>query len=212
MIKEIAKKILPDVFIELRRKYIKYKIISDWKKSGKPNPPPHLIKQLAIIKCKTIYNYNILVETGTYLGNMVEAQKKNFKTIYSIEISETFFQQAQERFKDENHIHLILGDSGEKLKEVTCLLKEPAIFWLDGHYSGGNTSKGEKNTPVFNELDVILENKLPHAILIDDAIDFNGKKDYPTIQEVADFVLSRKANMKWEVSNNIISFYPVTSE
>lgn len=210
-VKEIAKKILPNFIVEIRRRYIKNKIIVDWKKKGSPNPPPHIIKQLAISHYKKLYNYKILVETGTYLGNMIEAQKNNFKTIYSIEISETFFQQARERFKEDQHIHLILGDSGEKLKEVVYLLNDPAIFWLDGHYSGGNTSKGEKNTPIFNELKTILDNHFPHVILIDDAVDFNGTNDYPTIQEVVDFVLLQNASMKWEVKDNIISFYPKTN-
>jgi hypothetical protein len=37
-------------------------------------------------------------------------------------------------------------------------LNEPAIFWLDGHYSSGITAKGDKICPIFEELDSIFNN------------------------------------------------------
>jgi len=39
---------------------------------GKPIPPPHIIKQKIIRTYAKTFKINILVETGTYLGDMVE--------------------------------------------------------------------------------------------------------------------------------------------
>jgi hypothetical protein len=49
-------------------------------------------------------------------------------------------------------------------------LQEPALFWLDGHYSGVDTGKDELDTPVSAELEAILGSPVKgHVILIDDA-------------------------------------------
>lgn len=59
------------------------------------------------------------------------------------------------------------------------------LFWLDAHYSGKGTAKGDKESSISHELDIIktLKNK-DHVILIDDAREFTGKNDYPTLDEV----------------------------
>ena len=132
-------------------------IIEQWEKEGKPVPPPHLVKQKAIEEHKKKFDLSILVETGTYLGDMVEAQRNNFKKIYSIELSEKLFRKTVNRFKPYPHIQLLLGDSGAKLNEIVPGLDQPALFWLDGHYSGGITALGSKECPVPEELQAIFE-------------------------------------------------------
>ena len=49
-----------------------------WVNSGKPVPPPYEYKQKVIRDYQKKNNINILIETGTYLGDMVAAQKKIF--------------------------------------------------------------------------------------------------------------------------------------
>ena len=49
--------------------------LKEWKKSGCPIPAPHIVKQITIQEHQKKYGYSILVETGTYLGDMVEVQK-----------------------------------------------------------------------------------------------------------------------------------------
>ena len=98
-------------------------------------PVIHQIKQNNILKYQEEYNFQIFIETGTYLGDMVDAQKNNFKKLISIELSETLFNQSVLRFKKNPHIQILQGDSGMLLKEVIKDIQEPALFWLDGHYS-----------------------------------------------------------------------------
>lgn len=146
----------------------------------------------------------MLVETGTYLGYMVSAQKKNFREIYSIELSDTLYERAVRKFKKYRHIHLLHGDSGEKLRLVTEKLKEPAIFWLDAHYSAGITARANLNSPIMTELYTVLANRLDHIILIDDAREFTGKNDYPIYEEVKSFILNKNSKYKISVEHDII--------
>lgn len=159
-----------------------------WKWNGRPLPPPHFVKQLAIRDYRRRFSCTTLVETGTYLGEMVHAQKKYFKKIISIELSSELFRNAQKKFYGQNRIDLRNGDSGEMLKIIVPTLTESALFWLDGHYSGGNTAKGDIGTPILSELETIFRSSLPHVILIDDARLFNGTDDYPTLETLRSVV------------------------
>lgn len=80
------------------------------------------------------------------------------------------------------------------LKRIVNELKEPAIFWLDGHYSGGVTAKGDKFCPIYEELEAILDSNFNHIIIIDDLRSFVGQDDYPTISELREFVSVRKSH------------------
>ncbi len=178
-----------------------------WQKNGSPVPPPHLVKQNTINEYQKKYKYNVLIETGTYLGEMVEAQKKNFKKIISIELGQNLFEKAKAKFKNENNITIVHGDSGKVLSEVLKNIAEPVIFWLDGHYSAGITAKGDKDCPIFEELDAIFRSgNLNHILLIDDARCFNGKGDYPTVQELKNFIQAKNGNYQMEVKSDIIRF------
>jgi hypothetical protein len=85
-------------------------------------------------------------------------------------------------------------------------LNEPAIFWLDGHYSGGFTAMGEKETPVYEELKIIFSNKQDHVILIDDARLFNGNDGYPTFDDLKIFIHQHYPQQLIKVSDDCIQF------
>lgn len=175
-----------------------------WIDSGKPLPPVHAVKQQRIEKFKKKYNINVLVETGTYLGDMIWAQRKNFEEIYSIELSNMFADLAKKRFKKYPYITIIEGDSGEVLKSLINEIDEKAIFWLDGHYSGGNTACANKECPVYEELESILKTDIEHVLLIDDARCFVGKDSYPTKESLSIFILQRFPNSSIEVEYDCI--------
>jgi hypothetical protein len=178
--------------------------LAEWEKNGRPLPPPHIVKQMAIEEFRGKFQINILVETGTYLGDMVEAQLTKFKKIYSIELSQKLFNRAKKRFKDQSHVTILQGDSGVVLYKLINEINEPALFWLDGHYSGGITAKAEKECPVPEELERILKSSLSHIVLIDDARLFNGTQDYPTIEEIKNMIEKSGNSYSLEVKDDII--------
>ena len=166
--------------------------------------PPHVVKQEAIADYQRSSGIRQLVETGTYLGDMLAAQRSRFDTLFSVELSSELFQRALTRFNGDAKIKLFQGDSSSKLEEITRMLNDRAIFWLDGHYSGGITAKGEKNCPVIEELNVIIKSPYQHIVLIDDARLFNGTDDYPSLQEIETKFKSAGKGIKMSVRNDII--------
>lgn len=153
-----------------------------WLKNGRPVPPPHGIKQGVIKEYARKYQCPVFFETGTYNGDMIQAVKHDFKQIYSVELSESFYKQARLRFQNDPHIILLQGDSGKVLPEILKQVSKPCLFWLDAHYSGANTAKGEKFSPIMEEIGPILNHYVrDHIILIDDAREFTGKGGYPDI-------------------------------
>jgi hypothetical protein len=179
-----------------------------WLSQNKPLPPPHIVKQKVVEEFKEKFNLHNLVETGTFLGDMVYSQINNFTEIVSIELDETLFQDAENKFKKNKNVKIIHGDSGKVLKNIINKFNEPCLFWLDGHYSAGFTAKGETETPILEELNTILTNKLDHIILIDDARCFTGENDYPTLNFLKDYVYNKKDKYHIEVIDDIIRLYP----
>src|SRR6185369_246720 len=106
-----------------------------WIDGGYSLPLPAELKQEAVLYHAMDRQLDILVETGTFLGEMIAAQAPYFRKVYSIELSEELFDRAKKKFATSNNIHLIHGDSGVRLREVIAMLDSPALFWLDGHYS-----------------------------------------------------------------------------
>jgi hypothetical protein len=94
------------------------------------------------------------------------------------------------------------------LKGLLHGLHEPALFWLDGHYSGGNTGKGEKDTPIMAELATIYASDIPHVVLIDDARCFGTDKDYPSQNELASYIKTLRPSASILVKNDCIVVTP----
>lgn len=185
----------------------KVRTLKKWEKAGRPAPPPHYIKQQAIEEYQSTTGCTILVETGTFKGDMVFAQKDNFEHIYSIELSEKLFEEAKKRFVNNKNVTILQGDSGKVLHTLIKEIKSPAIFWLDGHYSAGETAKGEKDCPIYEELSAIFSEPNPgHIILIDDARCFNGAGDYPTIEALTAFIKQKDPAYKVTVKDDLIRY------
>jgi hypothetical protein len=201
-------KFLPiSVIIKLKifKRFLFYKTdYKSWLQNGRPMPPPHLVKKELIKKYSIKYKTTIFIETGTYLGEMIYSQKNNFKSIYSIEIQPDLYKAAKRRFKNQKNVNILFGDSGEMLPEIVQNLCEKALFWLDGHYSGGITGKSNIECPIYKELSAIFGNKINHIIIIDDANCFNGEHDYPTIEELKHFIQLKARTYLFNIENNAI--------
>ncbi|MBV6391445.1 MAG: hypothetical protein KPEEDBHJ_00653 [Anaerolineales bacterium] len=155
------------------------------------------------------YRLSILVETGTYMGEMVEALRESFERVYSIELSEKYAQRARRYFCGKKNVKILQGDSGDVIGGLMKEIDRPALFWLDGHWSADETARGKKSTPVMEELEHILRAKdLRHVILIDDARAFGKSEDYPAMAELETFILSLRKNVKIFSDDDIIRILP----
>ena len=182
---------------------------ANWEKNGRPAPPPHAIKQRTLKRFAQDYDLKILVETGTFYGRMVEAMKGSFRRIYSIELSPELHKKAIKRFQGQQNIELIQGDSGAELGNLIHRIDQPALFWLDGHYSAGVTAKGDKDTPIYEELTHIFDgDDIGHVIVIDDARCFGTDPAYPSLSDLSEFVRSKRSNVVIEVADDSIRITP----
>jgi hypothetical protein len=180
----------------------------EWKLEGKPLPVSYVSKHDALRKAAKAYHLDTLVETGTYLGDTLYMLYPDFEKLYSIELSPHFHARAQQRFRRMPNIHLLQGDSGKEMASLVPRLQKPALFWLDGHYSGGATAKGDKECPVLEELDAIFRSPHNHVIYIDDARLFTGNDDYPSLDELWQLVLRSKPGYTMSMENDCIRLTP----
>lgn len=153
------------------------------------------------------YRYGVFIETGTFKGDTLYRLKDKFIKIYSIELSEYYYNLTKNKLKDIDNINLILGDSADKLTDLVKFIDEPIFFWLDGHYSSGLTAKAEKECPIIEEIDSIFDNnpkKFPHVILIDDARLFDGTHDYPTFSFLKNYIKSKDKRYSVSIKTDII--------
>lgn len=121
---------------------------------------------------------NVLVETGTNQGFTPLALQPYFAKIFTIELDDSLFRRAQQMFEVFENIECLHGDSTDVLPLVLERLTGPALFWLDGHYSGPGTGHGAKSSPICEELRILFEDDRPHVILVDDARIFDGGPEH----------------------------------
>jgi hypothetical protein len=144
--------------------------------------PPQSVKMAVITRNVPEPRPRVFVETGTYHGETVAAMKVLYASVISIEIDETLYQKACARFAGDANVRIVHGDCVQELPAILASLHEPAVFWLDGHYSGAGTGKGELEDPILVSLDQIATHSVKdHVIFIDDARTFDGREGGPDL-------------------------------
>ncbi len=171
--------------------------------------PPHFLKRRIVRHFGRRFDVRCLIETGTCFGDMTAAMTPYFEQVYSIELSFELYREARKRLSMMPNVRLYWGDSGAVLPTVLNSCDQRALFWLDAHYAGGVTARGEADSPIRRELVAILSHKAKgHVILIDDARCFAGTNGYPTIQELREFVSQYHPDYTVSVSQDIIRLIP----
>jgi len=120
--------------------------------------------------------YNCFVETGTLYGKTIFAVEPYFNKLYTIEISNKHYTNAKNKYTG-NKINFLLGDSGIVFKSLLPTINEKSIFFLDGHWSSGDTESGEKHVPLQEEITHINDLFQNEAIIIIDDFRLFGKRD-----------------------------------
>ncbi len=121
----------------------------------------------------------IFVETGTYLGETTNIAKNIFQEVHTIEIKKEFFENARRMFSQHFNVNCHLGDSSILLENICKGLNKTTCFWLDGHWSAGDTGKGLKSVPLYEELQLIMKHcSQKCVILIDDCRLFEKTDPY----------------------------------
>lgn len=177
-----------------------------WVKRDFSAPSPAFIKTRFLIS--EGLPHATWVETGTFLGDTTAKLAKRSSHVYTIEPSEKLFLDAERRFRKTSNVTVVFGTSEVVLPNVLKSLRGSVNFWLDGHYSAGETYKGESETPILSEL-AAISSALPKldsvCVLVDDvrcfANFFGEYKDFPPVQSLIDWAV--KHELIWKIEHDI---------
>lgn len=95
------------------------------------------------------YPNNFFIETGSHEGAGVNAAiQAGFPIIASIELYDEYYLQCAKRFASYPQVRISYGNSTQILWELIKDFNQPITFWLDAHYSGVGTAKGDRLSPI----------------------------------------------------------------
>lgn len=156
----------------------------------------------------TAKNVDFWIETGTFMGDTTLHLGKNLCQVVSFEPSKELAEAASLRFIDHPNIRIVNSQSEDRLDEVMTNVSPVTnhlAFWLDGHFSEGNTYRGSKETPIISELEAIAKHNSRFeeiTIFIDDFRCFvKGMTDYPTPSFLT--IWAEDNGFEWNVQHDI---------
>jgi hypothetical protein len=107
------------------------------------------------------------VETGTLEGHTAALAATMIPVVHTVEISRSMYDKAIPECRNASNITRHLGASVDVIPVLLPSLKEPTLWYLDGHWSGIGPKLGVE-CPVLDEL-ALLRNRPDDVIVVDDA-------------------------------------------
>ena len=129
-----------------------------------PGTPHHLTLFL-----RDALGLDTFIETGTQYGHSAGWAAQHFPTVHSVELSPVLWQRACVTLRSLSNVTVHQGSSPEVLARLLKDHLRPALFWLDAHWSLGETAGEDAPCPLLAELEVVLTQPVAHTLLIDDA-------------------------------------------
>ncbi len=160
---------------------------------------------------------NVLVETGSYKGDTVAAAVGRFQRIYSVEQSEELHAAVSARFRREQAVTIIHGDSAPALGKLRPELGGESVFyWLDAHWCAGEDTAGSgSQCPLLGELGAIGTLNAESVIAIDDARLFlcpptrpHDASQWPRFDDVLAALAGLSRAHRLMVVNDVILYFP----
>lgn len=111
------------------------------------------------------YNINCIIETGTFLGDGVEyaLEFAEIDRVFSFEINEILFEKSLSRFRKNDRVELIFGNSAEELPKLLnrdSLRNCNGLFFLDAHFPGADARLSDYDTEKNEDINIPLRKEL----------------------------------------------------
>ena len=151
---------------------------------------------------KELINYKneYFIETGTYEGDTVDIAVNNgFKNVYSMELSELFYNNCVKRFIYNKNVKIFKGNSRNDLYKIISNINVPITFWLDSHWSGipNIACDTELLCPILYELEQIRCHHIKtHTIIVDDIRLMDGQNFEVKKEQIEQKLLEINSNYK----------------
>lgn len=168
-------------------------------------------------KLVNLFQVDVFVETGTYLGDTSYEGSKVFKEVYTIENNHKLFTKAQKRFKNTPNVHCWEGSSPLVLKKNLAKIKGRILFWLDSHNALGTTQKDLVGKTTREELAAIKAAGIQNAVILIDNIQmfhvssqdaFSLEEPFSTLQDLRSAIADVNPNYEFWILGNIAIAYP----
>jgi len=163
------------------------------------------------VKTKVLQRYAFLegnwIETGTYLGDTTRFLAKTFPSarVTSLEPDFTLFSFNKSRLRKFQNIKLVNSASENSLDDLVSNETSTINLWLDGHFSGDITFRGQTLSPILEELQIIERNipRLKVCVFVDDIRDFSGDEQtgYPSKNKLVEW--ANRNNCEWHIEMDI---------
>lgn len=112
------------------------------------------------------HKINVLIETGTYLGNTTKQFAEMVATVFTIEQNEEYYWAANEKLAYIGNVDNLVGSSVQVLPMVFSNpmvvgeYPQNILLFLDAHWG--------ENNPLLQELEIIANYKIKPVIVIHD--------------------------------------------
>lgn len=174
-----------------------------------------------LVNIQKLFNYDIIIETGTNKGESLEILKTLFKKVYTCEVLPEFYQEVQNKpgLVDERVIHE-LSSSPDFLKKYFKEIGHDKFFlYLDAHWYD--------YCPLYDELQIIQDFNYKPVIIIHDFnvengfayggagmgnVDFNYVKEKIKTIYGGDGKYTTYFNTKSDINRGCAYFYPIINE
>jgi hypothetical protein len=173
------------------------------------------IPQQIAIDLARLNGSTVFVETGTNHGATTRWAAEHFPVVHTIERAESLYNLHRNELAAIRGVTPHFGDSREILPHIVKALDaQRAVYWLDGHWSGGETAGEQDECPLLDEL-ACLSSRGEDIILIDDARLFlcappppHRPSDWPTIPEIVNSLPATAVRPFVQVVDDVIFVVP----
>jgi hypothetical protein len=167
-----------------------------------------------VAKLAAAHGIRRAVETGTWTGDGTRALARRFDKVETIELSLKLALRAKRAFLFEPRVRVRYGDSAKLLRPST----EPTLYWLDGHWSGGETAGADHECPVLDEIRATSPGHRQDCYLIDDARLFvepppppHDPAQWPTLDEIRELLAQVRPQHAVQVVGDVIVAEPIAA-
>lgn len=175
---------------------------------------PRLIQVL-----KSCLPLDVFVETGTFKGDTIQIVEKQFKHIYSVELSQQYYEIVLKRFSKTKNLTLLNSSSPDAIASIMPQINnQSTLFWLDAHWCVASNTAGESSQcPLLSELEAIKQLNEQSIIIIDDARLFlaappapHDISNWPSIDSIIKKLYQLSDAHQITVVNDCIIYFPTT--
>jgi len=174
--------------------------------------PKEIVLELARLNGSTVF-----VETGTFHGETTRWAAKHFEAVHTIERAQDLYDLHSKELARLGRVTPHLGDSREVLPRIVGEMGgRKAVYWLDGHWSGGQTAGENDECPLLGELEC-LSSRAEDLVLIDDARYFlcappraYNPSEWPTIPDIINALPKSVRDPFVQILDDVIFVVPDT--